>query len=206
MQRCVIIGGAEIRNYDAVRRYTGKNDFCIFCDCGLRHAEPLGVKPDLIVGDFDSYARPETDIETIVLPCEKDDTDTVYAMCEALKRGYEDFLFLGVVGGRFDHTFGNISMLLRLHSLGKRAVIVDDYSEMEVFSGTIEIPDSYPFFSILNIDASPHGVTIKDAKYCLDNAEIGTEYQYGVSNEVLPGRIARVTLREGRMLLIRDRV
>lgn len=39
-------------------------------------------------------------------------TDTVYAMKEAIKRGFDTFLLIGVVGGRLDHTLGNVSMLL----------------------------------------------------------------------------------------------
>lgn len=54
------------------------------------------MKPGLIVGDFDSHENPHLDVETIVLPCEKDDTDTVFAVKEAMKRGYTDFLLIDV--------------------------------------------------------------------------------------------------------------
>ena len=114
MNRCVIIGGAEIGDYSRISRSLRRDDFCICCDSGLRHAEKLGMTPSLIVGDFDSSERPDTDIETIVLPREKDDTDTVYAAKEAVRRGFDDFLLIGVTGARFDHTFGNISLLLWL--------------------------------------------------------------------------------------------
>lgn len=46
--------------------------------------DALQVRPGLIVGDFDSHDNPLLDVETIVLPCEKDDTDTVFAVKEAL--------------------------------------------------------------------------------------------------------------------------
>ena len=128
MRRCVIIGGASIGDYDAVCRWLRPDDYVIYCDCGLRHMDGLGVEPDLIVGDFDSYSYPEYDTETIVLPCEKDDTDTVFAVKEALRRGFEDFLLIGVVGERLDHTLGNVSILLMLDSAGKKGIIIDDYS------------------------------------------------------------------------------
>lgn len=64
----------------------------------------------------------------------------------------------------------------------------------------------YPFFSLLNITGIAKGITIENAKYPLDNAEIACEYQYGVSNEVTPGTTARVTVKEGKLLLIKDRV
>ena len=138
------------------------------------------------------------------LPREKDDTDTVYAVKEALQRGYDDFLLVGVVGGRLDHTLGNVSILLKLDALGKRGRILDDYSEMEIGSRTpVSIPDRFSFFSLLNITGCARGVTIRGAKYPLSDAEIPCEYQYGVSNEVLPGGEATVSLQQGKLLLIK---
>ncbi len=204
MKRCVIIGGADINNYDTVRKYLSDTDFYIFCDSGLKHINELRVKPDLIVGDFDSHPNPNLDIETIVLPCEKDDTDTVFAAKEALKRGFDDFLLIGVSGARLDHTIGNVSILLMLNADGKKAILVDDYSEMEIVSSEPKhIRDSYKFFSLLNITGKAKGITIENAKYPLKNAEINCEYQYGISNEVLAGRTAKVTVKDGNLLLIK---
>ena len=207
MKRCVIVGGADINNYEYIKSCLNNDDLIIFCDSGLKHLEALQVKPGLIVGDFDSYDNPHLDVETIVLPCEKDDTDTVFAVKEAVKRGYDDFLLLGVIGGRFDHTLGNVSILLYLDSIGKKGKIVDDHSEMEIVSKKpAYIDDSYAYFSLLNISGTAKGITVENAKYPLSNAEITCEYQYGVSNEVTPGRTAKVTVKEGKLLLIKDRM
>lgn len=204
--RCVIVGGAEINNYDFIREKLYADDFVVFCDSGLKHLENLQVKPSLIVGDFDSHENPHLDVETIVLPCEKDDTDTVYAVKEALSRGFDNFLLIGVIGARLDHTLGNVSILLFLDSLGKKGYIIDDYSEMEIVSNEpVSISDQYSFFSLLNISGCAKGITIFGAKYPLVDGEITCEYQYGVSNEVLPEDIASVRVKEGRLLLIKDR-
>ncbi|MBQ8828207.1 MAG: thiamine diphosphokinase [Clostridia bacterium] len=206
MNRCVIIGGAEIGRYDIVKSCLNMEDFNILCDSGLRHMEALNVKPNLIIGDFDSHNNPMLDVETIVLPCEKDDTDTVYAVKEALKRGFDEFLLIGVVGARLDHTIGNVSLLYMLDSIGKKAKIVDDYSEMEIVSNeTAFVDGSFAYFSLLNISGTAKGVSIQNAKYLLDNAEITCEYQYGISNEVLPGKTAEVDVSEGRLLLVKVR-
>lgn len=205
-RRCVVIGGAAIKDHQAVWEYLNPDDFNIFCDSGLFHQEALGIEPHLIVGDFDSHENPHLNVETIVLPCEKDDTDTVYAVKEAVKRGFDNFLLLGAAGGRLDHTLGNLSILLSLHAQGKRALLLDDYSEMEVVGREpAYIDDSFPFFSLLNISGTARGVSIEDAKYPLRDAEIPCTYQYGVSNEVLPGRWARVSVEEGELLLVRVR-
>ena len=204
MNRCVVIGGAEIKNYERINRNLRDDDFAVFCDSGLRHRPFLHIDPGLIVGDFDSHPRPVTDVETIVLPREKDDTDTMFAVKEAVRRGFRDFLLLGAVGERFDHSFGNVAALLYLDSAGKTARILDDWSEMEIVSGrTAEIDGSFSYFSLLNISGTAKGITITGAKYPLDGGEIRSDYQYGISNEVLPGETAAVTVREGRLLLVR---
>lgn len=164
----------------------------------------LHRKPCLIVGDFDSHVNPHLDVETIVLPCEKDDTDTVFAVKEAIKRGFREFLLIGVVGARLDHTLGNVSILLYLDSLDMNGTIIDDYSEMEIMSNKPAfVNDSYSYFSLLNISGTAKGVTIENAKYPLVNGEITSEYQYGISNEVLPGGLAKITVSDGKLLLIK---
>ncbi len=206
MKRCVIVGGADINNYGFIREKLCADDYVVFCDSGLKHLEYLHAKPSLIVGDFDSHDNPHLHTETIVLPREKDDTDTVYAVKEAIKRGFDDFLLIGVVGARLDHTLGNVSILLYLDSLGKKGCIIDDYSEMEIVSERpVSICDEYSFFSLLNITGCAKGITINGAKYPLADAEISCEYQYGISNEVLPGEKAVISVKCGKLLLIKVR-
>ena len=206
MKRCVIVGGADINNYGFIREKLSADDYVVFCDSGLKHLEQLQVRPGLIVGDFDSHENPHLDVETIVLPCEKDDTDTVYAVKEAISRGFDDFLLIGVAGARLDHTLGNVSILLYLDSLGKKGTIIDDYSEMEIVSDKpVSICDRYAFFSLLNITGCAKGITITGAKYPLDGGEISCEYQYGISNQVFPGETAVVSVKCGKLLLLKIR-
>ena len=204
--RCVILGGAEIRDYGAIRRQLREGDFLICCDSGLRHREGLGLQPDLVVGDFDSHENPGLPVETLVLPREKDDTDTVFAVKEAVRRGFSRFVLIGVTGGRLDHTLGNLSILLWLDSLGLSGRILDDCSDMEILSRhPAEVGGEYPYFSLLNISGIARDITITGAKYPLTGGEITCEYQYGISNEVLPGQTARITVGEGRLLLVKVR-
>ena len=204
MRRCILVGNADIKEYEHIKKALKPDDFFIFCDGGLKHMEKLGVNPDLIVGDFDSHPNPHMDVETIALPCEKDDTDTFYAVKEALKRGFEEFLLVGVVGNRFDHTMGNISILLYLDSVGKKGTIIDDYSEMEIVSDSpAYVEEGYSYFSLLNMTGCAKGIRIEGAKYPLDEGEITCEYQYGISNEVLPGGKVCVRVREGKLLLVK---
>ena len=215
----MIIGAAEIHNYEKLAAYLQpESDFYIFCDGGLHHRQDLAaclqklhaqcsrpLAPDLIVGDFDSHPAPQDfDCPIIRLPQEKDDTDTWYAVKEALGHGFQELLLIGVVGQRLDHSLGNLSILLHLHDLNKPALLVDDFSEMEIVGQRAKcIADSFSYFSLLNIDGTAKGLTIRNARYPLDKAEISCTYQYAISNQVLPGRVAEVEVEEGRLLLVR---
>lgn len=204
MRRCVIVGGADIGQAERISAALRPDDYMIYCDCGLRHLPRLGRAADLIVGDFDSHPNPHAQTETIVLPHEKDDTDSYFAAKEALRRGFRDFLLLGVVGARLDHTLGNLALLLMLDRAGASAKILDDYSEMEIVSDqAAKVPDSFPYFSLLNLGGTARHVTVTGAKFPLADAEIPCDSSLGVSNEPLPGQTAEIRVGEGWLLLIK---
>jgi thiamine pyrophosphokinase len=203
--KCVIVGGADIRDYERAASYVKHEDYVIYCDSGLKHQKGLKLAPSLVIGDFDSFGKPyEGPAETITLPREKDDTDSMYAIKEGIKRGYDSFLLLGVTGNRFDHSFVNIAALLMLDSLGKKAKIVDDYCEMEVISTDTTVPHTYPYFSLLNISGEKNEVSITDAKFPMNRGSISSEYQFAVSNEPIAKKDAKITLHKGRVLLVKD--
>ena len=208
MNRCVIISAGQIRDYERAKSFLQPDDFFIFCDGGLIHADGLCIEPELIVGDFDSctpedLARWKDSCETVRLPREKDDTDTLFAVKLALERGFDDFLLLGAMGGRFDHAMGNVSILLYLHGLGKKALLVDDYSVMQIAGKEpFFIKDNCSYFSVLTVAGDVSGVTIKNAKYPLENAKLSADFQLGISNEVLPGKVAEVSVEQGKLLVV----
>ena len=203
-RRAVVIAGGEIISYERVRSFLGPEDYYIFCDSGLFHKENLNVEPDLIIGDFDSHEKVDTGSEIITLPEMKDDTDSLSGVKLALKRGFKDFLLLGMTGRRMDHTLCNLYLLSYIKSHHGRALIVDDWSEMEVVEKEeVFISDSYAYFSLIAWKGKCEGVNIENALYPLSSAVIEPEYQYGISNEPLKGG-SRVWVEKGSLLLIKD--
>ena len=206
MKRCVVLGAVEIDF--PIEKYIRESDFVICADRGWKHAKAHGIKPDMIVGDFDSSPQPEdTDASVTVLPVVKDDTDTFHIARYIVEKGYTDVLLAGVIGGkRPEHTFANIQTLNYLaHNRINATALTATSQFMVINDGKIVLPDMPGrFFSLFSMGDKAEGVSIKGAKYTLDDAEITSNYQYAVSNEVLPGQTAEISVKEGRLLLIKD--
>ncbi len=98
---------------EQIKNLVRQEDYLICADSGYRHCVQLGFSPQLVLGDFDSYAGVvQSDCELLRYPIEKDDTDTMLAVKQALQRGYERLLLVGMLGGRLDHTLANIQTLV----------------------------------------------------------------------------------------------
>ncbi|MBQ1576658.1 MAG: thiamine diphosphokinase, partial [Oscillospiraceae bacterium] len=121
----------------------------------------------------------------------------------ALRRGFRDFLLLGMTGARLDHTLGNLALLRMLEGAGAKALLVDDYSETEIVSGEAAVADEFPYFSLLPLGGAAKGVCVTDAKFPLRGASLEPDSSLGVSNEPLPGKIAHIRAGEGKLLLVR---
>ena len=200
MARCVVVLGGVINFAERVKKELRDDDYFIYCDKGLVNYALLERKPDLAVGDFDSLAVPEG-IESVVFPPEKDDTDALCGIKEGEKRGYREFLIIGALGKRIDHTLANIYLLdyLYSHNLGGKIVDGNCYLEIVSKKGTA-VKKGCIYFSLLALFGKAEGVEIKGAKYNLALGTIESKYQYGVSNAV-EDEEAFIRVRKGRLLL-----
>lgn len=174
MKRCVIFGGGQIGDPEQIKNLVRQEDYLICADSGYRHCVQLGFSPQLVLGDFDSYAGVvQSDCELLRYPIEKDDTDTMLAVKQALQRGYERLVLVGMLGGRLDHTLANIQTLVYAVEHGAAAQIIDSSCYITVIKGgqTAQIPYQQGFhFSVFCHSDCASGVCIRHAKYELEDA------------------------------------
>ncbi len=203
MKRCVLIGAVEIDF--PIENYIKDTDFVICADKGWQNRAAHGIKPDMIVGDFDSSPQPENPgADVTVLPVVKDDTDTYYIARWIIENGYTDVLLAGVIGGkRIEHTIANIQTLLYFAQNRVNATALDKYSQlMVIHNGKITLPDMPgKFFSLFSLGDKAEGVYIKGAKYPLINYTITNYYPIGVSNEFI-GETVDISVENGSLLLV----
>ena len=173
-RRAVILSAVPVST--ALCRYVQPGDFVVACDAGYRNAERLDLRPDLIVGDFDSAPQPKTEHETIVLPHVKDDTDTQYAAHWLLEHGYDEI------------TLANLATGLYLAKNGVNVLLANERSELRYL-----VPDrelilqrrDWKYLSLFPMEGRLTGVCIRGAFYPLENAVLTADYPLGVSNELI---------------------
>ena len=183
-----------------------QEDYLICADSGYRHCVQLGFSPQLVLGDFDSYAGVvQSDCELLRYPIEKDDTDTMLAVKQALQRGYERLVLVGMLGGRLDHTLANIQTLVYAVEHGAAAQIIDSSCYITVIKGgqTAQIPYQQGFhFSVFCHSDCASGVCIRHAKYELEDAQITNGFPIGVSNSFLEGQPAQISVKQGILVIL----
>ena len=182
-------------------------DFVVAADCGMKKAIAENVTPDLLVGDFDSMAIPErfAGIPVCRMPAEKDETDTMTAIDRAADAGCTEILLVGGIGGRLDHTLSNVFLLESLKSRGVSVTVTDGQSTVRFLRDeTVMLPRrGFRYFSLFAVDDA--AVTVRGAKYPLEDAALRRTVPYAVSNEIV-GDKAEITVRGGVLLLESDRI
>ena len=131
--RCVIISGSPDTNVEEIKSLCTSDDFIVCADSGYSFAKKAGLTPNLIIGDFDSLKEElPQNTEVVKLNTHKDDTDTEHCVMECIRRGYKDFLLLGSIGGRTDHTFANIATLAFLSEYNYNGIARNNGEEIRI--------------------------------------------------------------------------
>ena len=182
------------------------SDIIIAADGGYDSLTRHGYTPDLLVGDLDSIASniPEG-IEIIRHPKEKDETDMFLAYSEGVSRGYTDFVMLGATGGRLDHTYANLSLLLYAKDRGHNITIMDEDGIILCLKNEAISLAGNPgsTFSVFAIGGEAMGVSIHGARYDADGVTLSPAFPLGVSNE-FTDTYARISVKEGALLVIAE--
>lgn len=197
---CVIFGAGQCIS---PRKHFGKTDLIIAADGGYKTAVDAGLKPDVVIGDFDSSTAPEDDGAFIVkLNRDKDDTDMLAAVKLGLRREYRLFVLYGGTGGRPDHTFANISTLAYLNAYGAKGYLVfDDCVATVITDGKFTLPkDAHGTVSVFAYGGVAEGVTLKNLGYELNNAQLTPEFPLGVSNATAV-KSGEISVKHGSLLI-----
>lgn len=195
-------------------------DLVIAADAGAERCRALGLRPDLVVGDFDS--APPGLAEALLadgIPleraaAEKDESDLELALRAACERGADEVVALGALGGpRVEHLLAAIDLLVVAAGEGVAASIVDERSEIRLLAAPagfaaparLEIHgEPGDFVSLFPWGGDVIGVTTQRLRYPLRDERLAVGPSRGLSNELLEP-VGVVSCRGGALLVVHTR-
>lgn len=203
----ILLSYMECVTPDMAQELAESADYIIAADGGQNRAREFGLQPDCVIGDFDSTTLNEDfDCLYITYPAEKDLTDTEAALTHALEKGCRNVILLGGMGGRLDHTMGNIGLLDKYYNSFDHMEFIDGKNRMELLkdSGrTLKRDAWYKYFGLVSLNAEASGIDIRGAKYELTGASLERASTLGVSNEFSEDTV-EICVREGTLLIVRS--
>jgi len=204
----IVICNGSITDYEYYKDYFDDAQLVVCADGGAVHAKKMGVKPDILVGDFDSIQDDvlkwfeNTEAEILHYPVEKDMTDSEIAINIAVERGCTYIRILGGFGTRLDHSLANVYLLKKLLDKGIKASIINESNEITLIKDEIKLQKREGYnVSLIPITEKVKGVTTKGLYYPLHEATIEMGSTWGVSNEFVD-ETAEVTIKSGMLLVI----
>ena len=198
--KCLIIGAGQ---FNTKQITINKDDFVICADGGYIYAKQLQIKPNLIIGDFDSLKEEVADIEVLKYPQEKKETDTYLAIQEGIKRGYHDFVLYGCLGGRIEHTLANLQMMAKFIKKGASIEIIDDDTYIKLLKRHDQVGISANFNGYISLFSFSRfsNVSIKGLKYPLSHYTLSSHFPLGLDNEATTEE-GVIKIHHGLVLLI----
>ncbi len=185
-------------------------DLIIAADGAANVLHQAGIRPDIMVGDFDSvdsevFIRFESqNIEIIRLKAEKDYSDTHVALNIGINEGAGIIDLAGGFGSRWDHSIANLNLLYYCHEKGvELRLISEDNTAMLRGEGDFFLPfksDSYISVFALFEDAV---VSLENLKYKLNSRALKRGESLGLSNEYQGD--GRVIVSKGSVLLVESK-
>jgi thiamine pyrophosphokinase len=214
--RIAIVTGGSIEDLSWLKAQLSRYDLLLAVDRGLEATEVLGLAPDLIIGDFDSYRGDQAiearypEAQILTFSSVKDWTDTELALQKAIElcgssEGEAVIDLYGAFGNRMDHTFANLMLLGSLEQKSPRIRALDPDNEVErLFPGTYSVKRKEGFnVSVLSLDESAT-VSLRGFEYDGEKLILLRKGTMGVSN-CLKGSEGILTLHSGKVFLMQCR-
>ena len=207
-QRVVIFANGELNDPDAVLSIIREDDYIIAVDGGLKHVFLLGLVPHVLIGDLDSVLKEylqrleKEDCDIIRFQPEKDETDLELAFQFALQKGFHNICVVSALGGRLDHSLGNLFMLTRPEFSDCDIRFEDGKNEAFLIRSRGQIygrPGDV--VSLLPITHVVEGVSTEGLIYPLQEETLFRHQTRGISNEML-GEEALVKIKKGQLLCL----
>ncbi len=204
--KAVILAGGELVVRANIKELVREAGLIVAADSGLHHAVTLHVKPNVIVGDFDSVDKEILaqfpDVPKKSYSRHKDLLDLEIALGVVLEQGATSIHVLGAVGGRFDQSLAALFIASRFKREGI-AISLHGQQDLYFLLG----PESQRFavpvgqqFSLLSL-SDVVMVSLSNAAYPLNEFALEYGVGLGISNEVKASPLT-INVHEGLVVVV----
>jgi len=202
----LIIANGECCSMDLLGQMLEWSPTVIVLDGAVHRFEPLGIKMDVLLGDFDGNINLEEieqrqqPIKVIHTP-DQNATDLEKAILWLIEEGYPSANIAWATGLRADHTVNNMMSLFKYQEQID-LVMIDDHSR--IFSLPKTYKKWYPKGTRISLIpfGLVQGISCKGLKYMLSNEDLESGVRSGSSNEVVEDGWVEINYAIGNMLLM----
>ena len=210
-----IVGGGPVEHLPNLHEYHHEDCLWVGVDRGVSVLLSEGLIPTHAFGDFDSVSKVEmVQIEQQInhlhrYQMEKDEPDMELALNWAIQQDPDKIQIFGGTGGRLDHFFANVQLLLQPKHFQSSVEIsiIDVQNELFVKpAGTYKLEKNFDkkYVSFIPLSQSIKNLSLKDFKYPLTDCHIPLGSTLCISNELL-NEYGTFSFTEGILLVIRSR-
>lgn len=205
-----VIGNGSINDYVYIKNYIENNNvnMIIACDGGLNHCDAMGIKPDCLLGDFDSVdgklleKYKKTGIKVLQFPTKKDKTDIEIGLDVAFEQAPEKIIIFGGMGTRMDHSLTNVHLLMLGFEKNVQLSLVDEHNEIYAIRDSFVVENRVNhILSLIPLSERVEGVTATGFEYPLKDYTMKIGSSLGVSNVVAEDK-AEVSIKNGVLLVM----
>jgi thiamine pyrophosphokinase len=208
LEKCVLFAGGKLERPEILKKRLTGEEYILAADGGARHALALGLTPRKVVGDMDTLTEGELEdlrglgSEILMFPAEKDESDTLLALREAMGMGYADIEIWGALGGRLDHSVANVILLMDPHLAGVQVQLFT--WNQRVFlpeRGQVIAGSPGDLISFFPMEKEVTGIQTRGLQYEPKDGRLEFKYAVGLSNVIL-GRECSVSWEDGLLLCV----
>ncbi|MCL9805793.1 thiamine diphosphokinase [Flavobacterium amniphilum] len=201
----IIANGAECSR-ELMDQLLEWSPLVIVLDSAIERVLELGIKIDVLLGDFDRgfdadyYKEKQYPLEVIHTP-DQDKTDLEKAFDFLIERGHKAANVIWATGKRADHTITNITNIVHYRNQLK-IVILDDHSKIFL------LPRKFEKWHTANTPISlipighVSGITTQNLFYPLKNETLTIGYRTGSSNHVIKDGLVTIEYTGGDLLMM----
>lgn len=200
--KAIIICDGEPPSKTRIEAEYKQASLLIAADGGAHAAAKLGFRPDVIVGDLDSYTPTGNESALVIPDPDQETNDLEKALNYAKKESVSSVIVFGATGKRIDHTLKNLSVLLQFHNQFESICFVDRYSTIRLIQSPFK--ENFPLrtsVSLFPLSGRVDGITTNGLKYSLTNGTLQNGVQDGSSNETIK-KTVEIHYKKGDLLLI----